>query len=77
MVDQAFAHELCHLPFAMGRSQLLLLNPFMPEAVAKVHLVETATSNFLFGVLVGWLLALPRISIGFSLGRGSTVWRVG
>ena len=47
----------------MGRSQLLLLNPFMPEAVAKVHLVETATSNFLFGVLVGWLLACPRSSM--------------
>ena len=51
------------LLFAMGSSQLLLPNPFMPEEVAKVHLVETATSNFLFGVLVGWLLALPRFSM--------------
>ena len=60
------------LLFAMGSSPLLLPNPFMPEAVARVHLVETATSNFLFGWLVGWLLALPRISIGFSWWRGST-----
>jgi hypothetical protein len=36
--------------------QLLLPNPFMPEAVRMAHLVETASSNFLFGVLVGWLL---------------------
>jgi hypothetical protein len=40
-------------------SQLLLPNPYMPPAVRMVHLVETATSNFLFGwlivlVLCGW-----------------------
>lgn len=38
-------------------AQLLLPNPFMPEAVRMVHLLETASSNFLFGVLVGWMLA--------------------
>jgi hypothetical protein len=40
-------------------SQLLLPNPFMPQEVRMVHLLETATSNFLFGwivvlVLRGW-----------------------
>ena len=35
-------------------SPLLLPNPFMPEEVRMVHLLETATSNFLFG----WLLVL-------------------
>jgi hypothetical protein len=40
-------------------SQLLLPNPYMPPAVRMVHLLETATSNFLFGwlivlVLCGW-----------------------
>ena len=35
-------------------SQLLLPNPFMPQEVRMVHLLETATSNFLFG----WLVAL-------------------
>jgi hypothetical protein len=37
-------------------AQLLLPNPYMPEAVRMAHLVETASSNFLFGVFVGWLL---------------------
>jgi hypothetical protein len=37
-------------------SQLLLPNPFMPGAVRMAHLVETASSNFLFGWLIVWLL---------------------
>ena len=35
-------------------SQLLLPNPLMPQEVRMVHLLETATSNFLFG----WLMVL-------------------
>jgi hypothetical protein len=35
-------------------SQLLLPNPLMPQEVRMVHLLETSTSNFLFG----WLLVL-------------------
>jgi hypothetical protein len=38
-------------------AQLLLPNPYMPEAVRMAHLVETASSNFLFGWLLGWLFA--------------------
>jgi hypothetical protein len=38
-------------------AQLLLPNPYMPEAVRMAHLAETASSNFLFGILVGWLLS--------------------
>lgn len=34
---------------------LLLPNPYMPYAVRMAHLAETASSNFLFGVFVGWL----------------------
>jgi hypothetical protein len=37
-------------------AQLLLPNPYMPEAVRFTHLIETASSNFIFGLLVGWLL---------------------
>lgn len=37
-------------------SQLLLPNPFMPHEVRMVHLLETSTSNFLFGWLVVLLL---------------------
>ena len=33
-------------------SQLLLPNPLMPAEVRMAHLLETATSNFLFGWLV-------------------------
>lgn len=35
-------------------SQLLLPNPFMPAEVRMAHLLETASSNFLFG----WLIVL-------------------
>ena len=38
-------------------AQLLLPNPYMPEAVRMTHLIETASSNFIFGFLIGWLLA--------------------
>jgi len=42
-------------------AQLLLPNPYMPEPVRMAHLVETASSNLLFGFFVGWLLtATPR-----------------
>jgi hypothetical protein len=37
-------------------AQLLLPNPYMPEAVRMTHLMETASSNFIFGFLIGWLL---------------------
>lgn len=36
-------------------SQLLLPNPFMSENVRMIHLIETATSNFLFGLVCVWL----------------------
>jgi len=35
---------------------LLLPNPYMPEPVRMAHLAETASSNFIFGLLVGCLL---------------------
>jgi hypothetical protein len=40
------------LLFAVVNSQLLLPNPLMPAEVRMAHLLETATSNFLFGWLV-------------------------
>jgi hypothetical protein len=43
--------------FAVWSSALLLPNAFMPAAVARAHLVETAGSMFIFGLLVGWLLS--------------------
>src|SRR5438105_4241150 len=41
-------------------AQLLLPNPYMPEPVRMAHLVETASSNFIFGLLIGWLLTEHR-----------------
>lgn len=38
---------------------LLVPNPLMPEAVRMTHLVETATSNFIFGFFMAWLLLRP------------------
>ena len=37
-------------------AQLLLPNPYMPMAVRMSHLVETASSNFIFGWVVVWLV---------------------
>lgn len=42
--------------FSVWSTQLLAPNPFMPQAVARTHFVETSTSNFLFGYIVGLLL---------------------
>jgi hypothetical protein len=36
---------------------LLLANPYMPYEVRMAHLLETGSSNFLFGAFVGWLFA--------------------
>ena len=46
--------------FAVMTAPLLLPNPYMPEAVRMAHLVETGSSNFIFGVFIGWLLAQRR-----------------
>jgi hypothetical protein len=45
------------LLFAVWSLQLLMPNPLMPSEVARVHLIETASSNFIFGWIVGMLLA--------------------
>ena len=42
--------------FAMTSSQLLIPNPLMPAEVRMAHLVETVTSNFLFGWLIVFIL---------------------
>ncbi|MGE5508846.1 MAG: hypothetical protein ACM3RP_10240 [Chitinophagales bacterium] len=44
-------------------AQLLLPNPYMPSAVRIAHLLETATSDFIFGwavvLILGWKDKLP------------------
>lgn len=41
-------------------NQLLLPNPLMPETVRMIHLLETATSNFIFGFLMITIFHMTR-----------------
>lgn len=41
------------LPMNLGH---LVPNPFMPDAVRLAHFVETTSSNFIFGLILFWLL---------------------
>jgi hypothetical protein len=52
------------LVFAVTSLQLLLPNPLMPYEVRMAHLLETATSNFLFGWLV--VLILRSLSTDYT-----------
>ena len=45
------------LLYTMGWGLLLLPNPYMPWTVRSIHLVETVSSNFIFGGVVGWLFS--------------------
>jgi hypothetical protein len=58
------------LLFAIPSAQLLIPNPFMPADVRMAHLVETASSNFLFGWLVVWVLFFkckPKVELPTAL----------
>lgn len=41
----------------LGSSQLLLPNPFMSYTVRMAHLLETASSSFLWGLILAWCFA--------------------
>jgi hypothetical protein len=43
-----------------GIAPLVVDNPLMPLWVRIPHMIETSTSNFLFGLFVGWLLTYKR-----------------
>lgn len=51
-------------------ARLLLPNPYMPEPVRMAHLVETASSNFIFGMLVGWLLTERHSFVEVGIAQG-------
>lgn len=55
-------------------AQLLLPNPYMPDVVRMAHLVETASSNFVFGWLIVWLLHRHHSSLRelFQKGRSAS-----
>lgn len=57
------------LVFAVTSSQLLLPNPLMPYEVRMAHLLETSTSNFLFGWLVVLILTrYPKVVLRDAVG---------
>ena len=39
-----------------GIAPLMVPNTFMPDSIRWPHLVEVTTSNFIFGLILGWLL---------------------
>ena len=45
------------LIFSMPATFLWLPNPYMPEAVRMAHFVETLSSNFIYGLVLGWVLS--------------------
>ena len=45
----------CALLYALPAIQLIVDNPFMPQQVRMAHLLEVATSNGLFGLLIGYV----------------------
>lgn len=59
------------LLFSVVMAQLLMPNPYMPEAVRMAHLVETASSNFIFGWFIVWLLHRHHSSFGDLFKRRS------
>ncbi len=65
-VIRAFKGSALETGIAIGLAYALFMNsvhlmpnPLMPEAVRMTHFVETASSNFIFGLIVGWLLSTP------------------
>jgi hypothetical protein len=52
-------------------AQLLLPNPYMPATVRMSHLVETASSNFIFGMVTGWLLLRRQAYPGITMAPGT------
>ncbi|MGI9547358.1 MAG: hypothetical protein ACR2MM_08985 [Flavobacteriaceae bacterium] len=44
----------------LGSSGLLIPNPIMPEMVRMAHLIETSTSDFLWGFIIAWYLWQPK-----------------
>lgn len=43
-----------------GAAPFLIDNPYMPPDIRFYHAIETTSSNFIFGLVVGFLFARPR-----------------
>lgn len=42
-----------------GVAPLLVPNPYLPDSIRAVHLLEVGVSNLMYGALCGWVLAGP------------------
>lgn len=57
---------LFSVPFNIGH---IMPNPLIPDASVRFsHMIETASSNFVFGLIVGWLLHREHKSVRDLLG---------
>ncbi|MFC1997755.1 hypothetical protein ACFLXI_09180, partial [Chloroflexota bacterium] len=62
---------LLSVPFNIGH---ILPNPLMPDASVRFsHMIETASSNFIFGLIIGWLLHRKHTSLRDLFGRKHVV----
>jgi len=50
------------IPLVHGVATLILPNPFMPDYVRHAHMIEIGWSNFVLGLLIGYLFWNPRAS---------------
>ena len=57
--------------FSVWLVMLLVPNPYMPESVRMSHLVETASSNFVFGCIVGASFVRSRERRSFAATTGA------
>jgi hypothetical protein len=74
MLKGSWQETALSLGFLFGvvmTAPLLLPNPFMPDAVRMAHLLEITPSNFIFGVLIGWLLAAHRSFAPIGITQGA------
>jgi hypothetical protein len=64
---------LCSVPQNVGH---IIANPWLPIASARLsHLIDTASSIFAFGAIVGWRLHREHHSMGNRLGMYGTEQR--
>jgi hypothetical protein len=54
-----------------GVAPLLIPSPVFPDSVRWVHFAEVTGSNFVFGVIVGWLWGQPKLSHSPALAQAA------
>ena len=60
------------IPLVHGVAALVVPNPFMPDYVRHAHMIEIGWSNFVLGLLIGFLFWNPRASLEESIQPSGT-----